>query len=385
MSASRPRREVILWGIGHTNIHVLRAWRENPVPGARLTCVSTDPRAAYSGMLPGVLAGLYPRERMEIDLPGLSESSGARLVVGEVEGVDRAGRRLLLAGGSPLPFDALAIGIGSEPARSGVVGADEALAIKPMPSFLDRLDGRLRPLGEHPGGRPLRVTVVGGGAGGSEVALCLPAYVRATLGDRPLALTLVDARDRPGGLLPGTARRLRRIFEARGARLVLGRRVVRIGGGEVEADDGSSWAADLVIWATGARGPAILETLGLPTDDRGFLRTRPTLQTLGDDRIFAVGDCGTIEGTATPKAGVHAVREGPVLWRNLVGLLDGRPPVPYNPQAGFLKLLNTGDGRAIGEFAGLSFEGRWCWLLKDFIDRRFVARYQQTPPPSADA
>jgi len=109
------------------------------------------------------------------------------------------------------------------------------------------------------------------------------------------------------------------------------------------------------------------------------------LQTLGDDRIFAVGDCGTIEGTATPKAGVHAVREGPVLWRNLVGLLDGRPPVPYNPQAGFLKLLNTGDGRAIGEFAGLTFEGRWCWLLKDFIDRRFVARYQQTPPPSADA
>jgi hypothetical protein len=39
--------------------------------------------------------------------------------------------------------------------------------------------------------------------------------------------------------------------------------------------------------------------------------------------------------------------------------------------------LNTGDFRAIGEWRGLSFEGRWCWWLKKRIDLDFVAQYQQ--------
>ena len=63
-----PEHEVVLLGIGHTNAHVLRMWRMQAPANARLTCISNSPIATYSGMLPGVLAGQYPRERMEIDL-----------------------------------------------------------------------------------------------------------------------------------------------------------------------------------------------------------------------------------------------------------------------------------------------------------------------------
>ena len=70
---------------------------------------------------------------------------------------------------------------------------------------------------------------------------------------------------------------------------------------------------------------------------------------------------------------MYAVRQGPILLENLGHVLEGRPTRPYAPQRGFLKLLNTGDGRAIAEYRGLSFEGRWCWRLKDSIDGRFVA------------
>ena len=45
---------------------------------------------------------------------------------------------------------------------------------------------------------------------------------------------------------------------------------------------------------------------------------------------------------------------------------------------GFLKLLNTGDGRAIGEWKGISFEGAWCWRLKDYIDGRFMDKFRST-------
>jgi selenide, water dikinase len=113
----------------------------------------------------------------------------------------------------------------------------------------------------------------------------------------------------------------------------------------------------VIVWATGAAPPALLSSLGLPIDDRGFLRTTPALTTTSGAPIFIVGDTGTIDGAATPKAGVYAVRQGPVLWDNIQRLLAGRTLRRYTPQRGFLKLLNTGNGRAIGEWKGLSFEG----------------------------
>jgi selenide, water dikinase len=378
MQTSSQTFEVVLWGIGHTNAYVLRGWRTTPIPGAQLTCVSDGSTATYSGMLPGVLAGQYGRERMEIDLARLCDAAGARLIVGEVTGLDLAGRRLRLASHPALPFDALSIGIGSVPSRNGADLDEEAvLAIKPMLTFLDRLDERLRLLGPQLGGRPLRVVVVGGGAGGIEIAFCLPRYVRRFLGDVPVELTLVETRERIAvGLRAKTAAMVRRALEARGVRLRLGRRVTRVARRTVTLDDGEELSAELVLWATGARGPSILAKLSLPTDDRGFLLARPTLQVLADAPIFVVGDSGTIQEYPTPKAGVYAVKQGPILWKNLTRLRERRPLVPYRPQRGFLKLLNTGDGSAIGEFDGFSFQGRWCWALKDFIDRRFVDEYR---------
>ena len=80
MQSSLPEHDIVLLGVGHTNAHVLRMWKMGPIPGARLTCVSNYPVATYSGMLPGTLAGLYPPERMEIDLVRLCAAAGARLI-----------------------------------------------------------------------------------------------------------------------------------------------------------------------------------------------------------------------------------------------------------------------------------------------------------------
>ena len=381
MDLTLPRFEVVLWGVGHTHAHILRMWRMRPIASARLTCVNDFGIATYSGMLPGVLAGQYPPERMEIDLVRLCAAARARLILGSVTGLDREGRQLLFDDRPPLPFDVLSIGIGSIPSTAGVEFDPEAtpavVPIKPMQTFLRRLDARLLSFE----GRPLRVAVVGGGAGGVEITLCLPAHVRSVLGDVPLDLTLIHAQEEIGaGLGSGTIARLRRQLERRKVALRLGRRVATVGSGRVTLDDGVTVDADLVLWATGASSPTILSRLGLPTDDRGFLLTAPSLQSVADPRVFAVGDSGTIDATPTAKAGVYAVRQGPILWKNLGRVLEGRAVAPYVPQRGFLKLINTGDGRAVGEFHGISFEGRWCWRLKDWIDDRFIARFQDLPP-----
>ncbi len=374
-------REVVLWGIGHTNAHVLSMWRRNPIPGARLTCVADSWVSTYSGMLPGVLAGQYPRETMEIDLDGLCLAAGARLILRESPGFDLARRRLWFGDGRSLAFDVLSIGIGSVPSRAGVeILRDAVLSIKPMAAFLDRLRERL--LERRVVGRAIRLVVVGGGTGGVEIAFCLPPFVRQTLGAHALELSLIHAGETlAAGALATTNKRVQRRLESRGVRLILGRGAARVDRDGITLSTGEHLDADVVVWATGAAAPAVLATLDLPVDDRGFLLTHPTLKTLADAPIFAVGDSGTIQETPTPKAGVYAVRQGPVLWNNIARALDGRPLEPFRPQPSFLKLINTGDGRAIGEYRGFTFEGRWCWRLKDWIDRLFMDRFS-SPGPS---
>ena len=382
MQETLAKNEVVLLGIGHTNAHVLRMWRMDPIPDAGLTCVSNHSIASYSGMLPGVLSGQYLPQRMEIDLVRLCAAAGARFVRGTVTGLDVDARQLLFEDRPPLPFDALSIGIGSVPTQAGLESADESLlAIKPMQTFPTRLESRLRDLAATTDGRPLRIAVVGAGVGGVEIAFCLPARVRSLLGETPMELTLIDAHDRlVHGMRDKTADLVRKELEGRGVRLRLGRRITHIGAGRMTLDNGEQAPTDLVLWATSAAPPPLLAKLGLPTDEAGFLLTRPTLQTVADAPVFVVGDSATLAESPIPKAGVYAVRQGPILWENIRRQLDGRSLVDYEPQKGFLKLLNTGDGRSIGEYKGRAFRGRWVWRLKDFIDGRFMDKYQDYRP-----
>jgi NADH dehydrogenase FAD-containing subunit len=134
---------------------------------------------------------------------------------------------------------------------------------------------------------------------------------------------------------------------------------------------------DLLLWVTGATSQPLFRDSGLPVDARGFVLVRSTLQVQGHDNLFAAGDCATlIDHRALAKAGVYAVREGPYLIANLLAFLEGRPLRPYVPQSDFLTLMNLGDGTAVGTKWGISFHGRWVMRLKDWIDRRFVRRFQ---------
>jgi selenide,water dikinase len=136
---------------------------------------------------------------------------------------------------------------------------------------------------------------------------------------------------------------------------------------------------DEVVWVAGAAPPPWLAASGLPSDATGFVRVGTTLQVDGHPDLFAVGDCAAFE-PALAKAGVFAVRQGPVLARNLRAHLSGKHLRPYRPQRDFLALLNLGDGSALGTKWGLAAEGRSVFALKDRIDRRFVRRFQALGP-----
>ncbi len=399
MQKKLGRNTVVLLGVGHTNAHVLRMWKVHPLPDAQLVCVSNFPVATYSGMFPGVLAGRYPVGDMEVDLVRLANSAGARLILGEVTGLDPARQRLEFRDRPPLAYDVMSIGIGSRPTFKGVQVNSNAnlLAVKPMQTFLKRLKQQLNDLCESgeasTGSRPLKIVIVGGGISSVEIAFCLNQRLindpewgtgnssKSKNSNPAHEVTLLTGSEQiGGGLLPGTRDRVMRQLEQRDIGIRTGRRVASINETSLELADGSGVDADVIIWATSAAPPALVEQLKLETDDDGFIITRPTLQSLSSDRVFVVGDTGTILNAKTAKAGVYAVRQGPALWRNIANVLQNKTLEKYEPQTGFLKLVNTGDDHAIAEYKGLSFYGGWCWKLKDRIDSRFIRMYQKYSP-----
>ncbi len=74
------------------------------------------------------------------------------------------------------------------------------------------------------------------------------------------------------------------------------------------------------------------------------------------------------------------MRQGPYVADNLRAALSGGRLRRYRPQGDFLTLLNLGDGEALGAKWGRSFGGPWVMRLKDWIDRRFMRRFQVLEP-----
>lgn len=370
------KKHLVLLGVGHTNAHVVRMWQTEPFADTDLTCVSNFSVATYSGMLPAVLARQIPESAMQIDLVRLCASAQARLILDRVTGIDLDNCEIQFDTRPPIPFDALSVGVGSVPITDGIeISGDSLLKIKPMQTFFSRLTELVQErLGRNP--ERLRVAIVGGGVAGVEVAFCLPPTLHS-IGAKNVEITLINRGEKvPGGSIPSVQRRVTSALVQRGVRTEFGRGVVRVSDEEVHLEDGARIPADIVIWATGADSPELLSRLGLPTDDRGFLLTDQTLRSVSGTPIFAVGDTGSIQGESIAKAGVYAVRQGPVLWENLGRVLRGEPLIQYQPQRTFMRLINLGDDRAVGQWRGLPLHGKWALRLKHRIDNEFMRMFQ---------
>jgi selenide,water dikinase len=361
----------------------------DPPRGVRPIVVVDRATAVYSGMVPGFVAGDYAAHELEIDVWPLARRAGAGVILAAARDLDPVRQEIALEGRPPIRFDLASVDVGSSVRALELPGvAEYALATRPIGEFTRRLDARLAAVAEC--SRQARILVVGGGAAGTELAFTLDARLRRAGLEPRIAVVTTDA-----ALLAETPARVRRRIarEAtqRGIETISHRRVTRVeartvlvvptGPEETQADaPPETLEADLVVWATGASPHAFPLGQGvsrLPRDEQGFLEVRDTLQTVGFDDVFAAGDCARlVDHPWVPRAGVYAVRQGPILERNLRARLEGRRLVAYRPQRDFLSLLHLGGGRALGAKWGIAAAGSSVLGLKDWIDRRFMARFQ---------
>jgi len=378
--------DLLLLGGGHSHLFVLERLAMQRPPGVRVTLVTRDLHTPYSGMLPGYIAGHYSYDESHIDLLPLARRAGARVIHGAVEAIDADARRVSVRGRPALHYDLLSINIGSRPLLPQTDrDAANQVAVKPVDGFIRcwrQLEQRLAQASAA-----LHLAVVGGGAGGVELALALryrAAQLAAAQGGLRISL-LTDEDELLTGHNAQVRRRIGKVLRQRRIEVLYRHRVEAFEGGRLRGDFTPPLAVDAVIWATSASAAPWLRSSGLALDERGFIAVDACLQSLSHPEVFAAGDIAAVERHARPKSGVFAVRQGKPLARNLLRKLQGEALRPFTPQRQFLSLISTGDRRAIASRGRWALQGAWCWRLKDRIDRRFVERFSAPAALPANA
>jgi NADH dehydrogenase FAD-containing subunit len=375
-SVSSSRR-VVLLGAGHAHLDAIQHARSFTSRGFELLVVAPGP-FWYSGLATGMLGGSYSPEEDQVDVARLVERGGGRFIRDTVQSVDPSRRTVALHSGPPLEYDVVSFNLGSEVPLSAVPGlAERAIPVKPIANLLRLHDKVISRVGEAVE-RPQRIVVIGGGATACEVTANLCGLVAKSR--TQATITLLARDERLMGSWPEKASAIMcESLRGRGVTVLLGSSAVRVEEGAVITSRGETIAYDLLVAALGLVPPSLIRAIGLPTDQQGGLLVDEHLCSVADPVVFGGGDCIALLGHGLAKVGVHGVRQGPILRHNLIAALQGRPRAEFrafHPQRRFLQILNLGDG------TGLAARGRWVWhgklalMLKDWIDRRFLATYR---------
>ena len=364
---------LVLLGGGHAQLAVLASLAERPMAACDVRLVTPYRRQIYSGMLPGWVAGHYPIEACAIALDALAARGGVAFHQAAAVSIDPPDRLLRCDDGAELHFDLLSIDTGPVAAIADLSGSvQNALPIRPIEGFVaawPQLVERMRGAG-----RRFDLVILGAGAAGVELAFAIH-HRAVTDGWSHLRLTLVGSDTLPLEGSPGKLRRqVTALLARRGIGWVGGRKAERIEPNRIHLEHGEAIDFDGCLVVTGAAAPAWPRAAGMATDDRGFIRVSPTLQSLSHPQIFAAGDIAAYSD-ARPKSGVFAVRAGPILAHNLRAKCEGRSLEAWHPQQRALYLISTGDRHALASWGRWAWNGSWVWRWKDRIDRQFVRRF----------
>ncbi len=417
---SMPQNLVLIGG-GHSHAIVLKMFGMKPLLGVRLTLISDVLYAPYSGMLPGHVAGFYGYDECHIDLRSLAEFAQCQIFVDRAIAIDFSKNCVICQNRPPVNFDLLSIDIGSTPATLSVPGAAEyAIAAKPVPEFLANWNQLINQRQNYPE-KPLRIAIVGGGAGGVELALNMQSRLQKKgfgsgfcNGFNGWILKEIRKFKQGGGLeihlfhsgaelMPGhnkwVRRRLKEILINRNIKVHLMEKVSTIEkletidiednqecpmpNSQICCESGLKIECDRIFWVTQASAAHWIGESGLATDSNGFIQVNDCLQSVSHPNVFAAGDISAMVNHPRPKAGVFAVRQGKPLFENLQQFSLAKPLKPFVPQSQYLALIGTGNKSAIASRGNFMWESALLWYWKDWIDRKFMKIFTN-PPKTGD-
>ena len=378
MQAQHPiLADLVLVGGGHAQIAVLKAFAMKPVPGLRLTIVTSSSRTPYSGMVPGYVEGVWHDDDLHIDLRHLAQAANARIIIATVTGINADLKQIYFDDRPALGFDVLSLNIGGQPNINSIKGAaNNAIPVKPIAGFQARFEALFAQ------SLPRKLVVIGGGAAGCELALALITRWISETGSPPDMTIISQSHILMPQMAPRAGALVEKKLRSCGAKIILGQAVLSVESEILTLDNQQTVSFDACFLVTQVAAPDWLGASGLQLDKNGFVAVRDSLQSETHPYVFAAGDVASISQAPRPKAGVFAVRAGKILARNLRHYILRKPLARWAPQKQYLALIGTGEKQAIATRGDFALSGSLFWHLKCWIDRRFMKKFKNLSMPA---
>ncbi len=354
----------------------------------------------WKPLLHEVAAGSLDANLDEVGYRGHCYRWGYRFFQGSLDGIDRENRTISLApvhddsgaeiiAGHEIRYDYLVLAVGSVSNDFGVPGVKEHSIYLDSRDQADKFRTKLlnhclrvsRAMMANPmANEQVKVAIVGGGATGVELAAelynaagALRHYGLEVFDESRLNVTLLEAGPRILPALPEKlAKAAKHELEELGVTVKCDTQVIEARSRAMITSSGERIDADLMVWAAGVKGAEFLSELGLETNPRNQIKVRPTMQALGDDRIFALGDCAFFipegQDTPIPPRAQAAHQMAGTVYDNIVRSLKGKKlkSFKYQDKGSLISLSRFSTvGSLMGNLVGgsLAVEGRMARLI----------------------
>ena len=408
VSAGTEHHQIVIVGGGAGGLELATRLGDKLGKRGRADVILVDQRRSHlwKPLLHEIAAGSMDLGLHELDYLAQAYWHSFRYRVGALAGLDRARREvevaawvgedgLVVTPAKRIRYDTLVIAIGSLTNDFGTPGVREHALSLDTPDQAARFHRRLVDacIRAHSQTEPLRpeqlkVAIIGAGATGVELAAELHKSTRDLVAygldriepDRDVRIHLIEAAPR---ILPALPERIAGaagdLLHGLGVVLHVGAKVAEVLPAGVRLADGTTIAAELVVWAAGVKASdGLAEIGGLETNRINQLVVRETLQTTRDDTVFALGDCAACpwlgrSGTVPPRAQA-AHQQASHLARQLRRRIAGRALAPFRYRD-FGSLVSLGEYSTVGNLMGRLIGGS-LWVEGTFARLMYLSLYK---------
>jgi len=364
-------KHLVLIGGGHAHMMTLENIGEFVEKGFKVTVIGPSFYHYYSGMGPGMLGGTYSPDDIRFATRDVVEKQGGIFVKDKVDRIDPDKKEIYTQTGQTFSYDVLSFNAGSYVPMQAPENSNNIYPVKPIEKLMEAGD-KLKVLFSQ---KKIMVSIVGGGPSSAEIAGNVRQLAKKV--NKHMPDIRIFAGKKFMGKFPESVRS--RVFSSlhnRGIQILETGYVKEIKPDEVSLESGETFSTDFIFIAMGVIPSTIFEESGLPVGpDKGLLVNK-YLQSVKYPEIFGGGDCIYFEDQPLDKVGVYAVRENPVLLHNLMVTLKGGDLEIFDPGPEYLLIFNIGDGLGVFKKKWLVFGGKIAFMIKDYIDRRFMNKFQ---------
>jgi NADH dehydrogenase len=368
---------VVIVGGGFAGLYTARGLAGVPVD---VTIIDQHNYHLFQPLLYQVAtAGLNPSDIAAPIRGILRKQKNVSVLLGKVDAVDPAAKRVQLADGAQIRYDYLVLATGAthsyfghpewEQVAPGLKTIDDALEIRRR--VLLAFEAAERETDPDVQKQWLTFVIVGAGPTGVELAGALSEIARQTIVRdfrriRPESarVILVEGKDRVlPPYPPDLSENARKQLVELGVEVITGATATSITDQEIRLGD-RVIPTRTVLWGAGVQASPLAKSLGVPLDRAGRVLVTPNLTIPGHDDVFVLGDLAAVEqedGSFVPGVAPAAIQMGQHMGRALERAVAGQPlrPFRYRDKG---SLATIGRAAAVADFGKVRFGGFFAWM-----------------------